>query len=59
VRVREPPTLRGDELPMRITEPGVPIPAGARATQEAPNEPAESRREAADRRDIEPPKTKG
>jgi cell division protease FtsH len=52
-RLLEKETLRGDELPMLITEPGVPIPAGARATQEAPNEPAESRREAADRRDIE------
>lgn len=51
-RLLEEETLRGDELPMLITEPGVPIPAGASATQEAPNEPAESGREVADRRDI-------
>jgi cell division protease FtsH len=52
-RLLEKETLRGDELPMLITEPGVPTPAGARTTQEAPNEPAESRREAADRQAIE------
>jgi len=52
-RLLEKETLRGDELPMLITDPAVPIPAGACTTQEAPNEPAESRREAADRRAIE------
>jgi hypothetical protein len=52
-RLLEKETLRGDELPTLIAAPGVPTPAGARATQEAPNEPAESRREAADRRAIE------
>jgi cell division protease FtsH len=52
-RLLEKETLRGDELPMLIAEPGVPTPAGARATREAPNEPAESHREAADQRDIE------
>ena len=42
-RLLERETLRGDELPMLIAEPGVPTAAGARATQEAPNEPAKSR----------------
>jgi cell division protease FtsH len=52
-RLLEKETLRGDELPKLIAEPGVPIPAGARATRAAPNESAEARRKAADRRDIE------
>jgi cell division protease FtsH len=52
-RLLEKETLRGDELPMLIAEPGVPIPASTRATQEALDETAESRREAADRRDLE------
>ena len=52
-RLLEKETLRGDELPTLITEPGVPTPAGARAAREPPNEPAESRREAADRQAIE------
>jgi cell division protease FtsH len=51
-RLLEKETLRGDELPVLIAEPGVQISA-ADPSQEALNEPAESRREAAERQAME------
>ena len=51
-RLLERETLRGDELPLLNAEPGAQISA-ADPSQEALHEPAESRREAADRQAIE------
>jgi cell division protease FtsH len=51
-RLLEKETLRGDELPLLNAEPGAQISA-ADPSQEALREPAESRREAADRQAIE------